>query len=67
MNKFFRNFKEMFGAAIAMDLGTANTLVFIPSKGVFLDEPSIVAIGPDGAVQAVGLEAKKCSGAPTPR
>lgn len=62
MNKFFRNFKEMFGADIAMDLGTANTLVFIPSKGVFLDEPSIVAIGPDGAVQAVGLEAKKMFG-----
>ena len=63
MNNFFSNFKEMFGTDIAMDLGTANTLVYIPSKEVFLNEPSIVAIDTNGGgVQAVGLEAKKMFG-----
>jgi rod shape-determining protein MreB len=49
---------------IAIDLGTANTLIYVRGKGIVLDEPSVVAIrqenGPNGkqVVQAVGLAAK---------
>ena len=62
MTNFFSNIKEMFGTDIAMDLGTANTLVFIPTKEVFMNEPSIVAINQQGKVQAIGIEAKKMFG-----
>ena len=44
---------------IGIDLGTANSLVFIPKKGVILNEPSIVAVSKDeNKVVAVGTEAK---------
>ena len=49
---------------IAIDLGTANTLIYVRGKGIVLDEPSVVAIrqesGPNGkqTIQAVGLAAK---------
>jgi rod shape-determining protein MreB len=49
---------------IAIDLGTANTLIYVRGKGIVLDEPSVVAIrqesGPNGkqAIHAVGLAAK---------
>jgi len=44
---------------IGIDLGTANTLVFLPGQGVILNEPSVVAISvPDNKVLAVGDEAK---------
>ena len=46
-----------------MDLGTANTLIYIPGEGVLLDEPSVVAVNANGGgVQAVGLEAKQMFG-----
>lgn len=48
---------------IAIDLGTANTLVHIPKKGVIINEPSVVAISMiDGTVLAVGREAKEMLG-----
>lgn len=53
---------------LAIDLGTANTLIYVRGKGIILDEPSVVAIrqegGPNGkrTVQAVGLEAKQMLG-----
>ncbi|MEL6422210.1 MAG: rod shape-determining protein, partial [Pseudomonadota bacterium] len=50
---------------IAVDLGTANTLVFVPGKGIILDEPSVVAVQTkDGArkVLAVGETAKSMLG-----
>lgn len=48
---------------IAIDLGTANTLVHIPKKGVIINEPSVVAISIiDGAILAVGKEAKEMIG-----
>ncbi|GAB4236406.1 MAG: rod shape-determining protein [Methyloligellaceae bacterium] len=50
---------------MAIDLGTANTLVYVPGRGVVLDEPSVVAIAHDGAnrtVRAVGAEAKAMLG-----
>ncbi|HJL66047.1 MAG: rod shape-determining protein [Arenicellales bacterium] len=60
-------FKRLFGLFsndLAIDLGTANTLIYVRNKGVILDEPSVVAIrntgsGPTGKdVLAVGQEAK---------
>lgn len=54
----------MFSEDIAIDLGTANTLVHIRDKGIVLDEPSVVAIskGPNRKVVAVGHEAKEMLG-----
>ncbi len=57
----------MFRKRIAMDLGTANTLVMIRSQGIVLNEPSVVAVEKtDGRILAVGREAKECMGR-TPR
>src|SRR5690606_27430689 len=53
---------------LAIDLGTANTLIYVRSKGIVLNEPSVVAIrqegGPSGkkSIQAVGKEAKQMLG-----
>ncbi|MCI0542372.1 rod shape-determining protein [bacterium] len=52
-----------FITKLGIDLGTANTLVFVPGKGVVLNEPSVVAISPhDNRVLAVGLAAKEMVG-----
>ena len=57
-----------FSNDLAIDLGTANTLIYVRGKGIVLDEPSVVAIrqegGPSGkkTIQAVGLEAKQMLG-----
>ena len=52
-----------FGKQLGIDLGTANTLVFVPGKGVVLNEPSVVAISQiDKKVLAVGNEAKEMVG-----
>ena len=51
---------------IAIDLGTANTLIFIPGKGVVLDEPTVVALRSNRTqnptVAAVGIDAKQMLG-----
>ncbi len=48
---------------MAIDLGTANTLVFAPDRGVVLSEPSVVALNEQtGEVHAVGFEAKRMIG-----
>ncbi len=48
---------------IGIDLGTANTLVYVKSKGIVINEPSVVAINKDtGEVIAVGREAKEMLG-----
>jgi rod shape-determining protein MreB and related proteins len=48
---------------MAVDLGTANTLVYVRGRGIVLDEPSVVAINTrNGAVLAVGSEAKRMIG-----
>lgn len=53
----------MFTRKIGIDLGTANTLVFIPKKGVVSNEPSVVAISrDDNKVLAVGNEARDMIG-----
>jgi rod shape-determining protein MreB and related proteins len=57
-----------FNDDLAIDLGTANTLIYLRSKGIVLDEPSVVAIrqegGPSGkkVIQEVGLAAKQMLG-----
>lgn len=53
----------MFTKKIGIDLGTANTLVFLPGKGIVLNEPSVVAVSEqDNRILAVGLEAKAMIG-----
>lgn len=52
-----------FSPKLGIDLGTANTLVFVPGKGVVLNEPSVVAISElDKKILAVGLDAKEMIG-----
>lgn len=53
----------LFGAKLGIDLGTANTLVYVPGKGIILNEPSVVAVaGRDNRILAVGIEAKEMIG-----
>ena len=53
----------MFVKKIGIDLGTTNTLVYIPKRGIVIDEPSVVAISVlDNKVLAVGDEAKEMIG-----
>ena len=53
----------MFIRKIGIDLGTANTLVFIPGKGIVVNEPSVVAVSPiENIVLAVGNQAKEMLG-----
>ena len=60
--------RSYFSSDMAIDLGTANTLIYVRGKGIVLDEPSVVAIrhegGPHGKkiIQAVGHEAKQMLG-----
>ena len=61
------SFGAVIGRDMAVDLGTANTLVYVRGEGIVLDEPSVVAINTnDGRPLAVGLEAKRMIGR-TPR
>lgn len=53
----------MFIRKIGIDLGTANTIVFVPNRGFIINEPTIVALSvPDNTVLAVGREAKEMIG-----
>ena len=52
----------MFIKKIGIDLGTANTLVHVPKKGIIINEPSVVAVTIDNRVMAVGAEAKEMLG-----
>ncbi|TSC96969.1 MAG: rod shape-determining protein MreB [Parcubacteria group bacterium Athens1014_26] len=53
----------MFAKKIGIDLGTTNTIVFVPGKGFIINEPTIVALSlPDNGVLAVGREAKDMIG-----
>ncbi|HRR45644.1 MAG TPA: rod shape-determining protein, partial [Candidatus Paceibacterota bacterium] len=48
---------------IGIDLGTANTVVFIPKKGIIINEPSVVAISQDeNVILAIGSEAREMLG-----
>src|SRR3981189_2545632 len=65
-NKGFHNLRSlfsMFSSDLAIDLGTANTLVFAKGKGIVVNEPSIVALNKNtNEVEAVGKEAKEMLG-----
>ena len=52
----------LFSRDLAIDLGTANTLIYIRGQGIVSNEPSVVAVDMSGAVQAVGNEAKAMLG-----
>ncbi len=64
----FRSLLGLFSNDLSIDLGTANTLIYVRGQGVVLDEPSVVAIrqdrGPGGpkSIAAVGAEAKAMLG-----
>ena len=64
----FGSLRRYFSTDLAIDLGTANTLIYVRGKGIVLDEPSVVSIrhegGPNGkkTIQAVGAEAKAMLG-----
>ena len=53
----------IFSKQLGIDLGTANTLVYVPGKGIVLNEPSVVAVSEsDNVILAVGNEAKEMIG-----
>ncbi|MFP5418658.1 MAG: rod shape-determining protein [Gammaproteobacteria bacterium] len=64
----FKFLTSYFSTDLAIDLGTANTLIYVRDRGIVLDEPSVVSIRTDAAaggkrtVQAVGAEAKQMLG-----
>ncbi|MBI9111795.1 rod shape-determining protein [Maridesulfovibrio ferrireducens] len=66
MASIFDKILGSFSNDLAIDLGTANTLVYVKGKGVMLSEPSVVAVKRDvngvSKVLAVGMEAKKMLG-----
>ena len=60
---FFNRWKGQFQFDVGIDLGTANTLVYVKEKGVIINEPSVVAMNKKtGKVLAIGTEAKKMVG-----
>ena len=61
MFRFLKSLAQMFTYDIGIDLGTANTLVYIKDQGIVLREPSVVAMQGD-QVMAVGEEAKRMVG-----
>jgi rod shape-determining protein MreB len=63
----FKNLRGYFSNDLSIDLGTANTLIYVRGRGIVLDEPSVVAIREESSrggrtVQAVGAEAKSMLG-----
>ncbi|SLM28962.1 cell wall structural complex MreBCD, actin-like component MreB [Desulfamplus magnetovallimortis] len=66
MNLIVDSLLGVFSSDLAIDLGTANTLVYVKGKGIVLSEPSVVAVRTDkrakNRVLAVGAEAKKMLG-----
>src|SRR5512138_828240 len=63
---FFDNLFGMASDDLAIDLGTANTIVYVRGRGIVIDEPSVVAVQKDARgntrVLAVGREAKQMLG-----
>jgi rod shape-determining protein MreB len=63
----FKRIRGLFSNDLSIDLGTANTLIYIPGEGIVLNEPSVVAIKEDKirgtkSIAAVGTEAKQMLG-----
>lgn len=61
-----KRLRGIFSNDISIDLGTANTLIYVSGQGIILDEPSVVALRRDSSAQfrvaAVGIEAKRMLG-----
>ena len=61
----FKRLRGMFSSDLSIDLGTANTLIYVKDRGIVLDEPSVVAIRQQNgqkSVAAVGMDAKRMLG-----
>ena len=63
----FNLFRGMFSSDLSIDLGTANTLIYVRGEGLVLDEPSVVAIAEDPQdgrkkIVAYGSQAKQMLG-----
>jgi len=61
----FKGLRGIFSRDLSIDLGTANTLIYVREEGIVLNEPSVVAIRNQGnqkTVAAVGLDAKRMLG-----
>lgn len=57
------SFSGFFSSDIAIDLGTANTLIYVKGKGIVIREPSVVAIGRENRkIKAIGSEAREMLG-----
>jgi rod shape-determining protein MreB len=58
-----QGFKKAFSNDIGIDLGTANTLVYLKHHGIVINEPSVVAVNQKtGQIVAVGIDAKQMLG-----
>lgn len=63
IKKYFDKFYRLFSNDIGIDLGTANTLVYLRGRGIVINEPSVVAVNQKtGRVVAVGAQAKEMLG-----
>src|ERR1700733_451489 len=67
IRRAYNRLMGMFSSDLAIDLGTANTLVYAKNRGLIIDEPSVVAVhknprGGPSRVLAVGREAKEMLG-----
>jgi rod shape-determining protein MreB len=68
LNSMLKALRGLFSNDLSIDLGTANTLIYVKGKGIVLDEPSVVAVRHYGGgdrtktIAAVGLEAKEMIG-----
>lgn len=61
----FKKIRGLFSNDLSIDLGTANTLIYVRGKGIVLDEPSVVAIrvhNGQKVIEAVGMDAKRMLG-----
>ncbi len=61
----FKRIRGMFSSDLSIDLGTANTLIYVRGEGIVLDEPSVVAIRShkgQKSIEAVGVDAKRMLG-----
>ena len=59
----FNNFREKFSKDLGIDLGTANTLVYVKGKGIVINEPSVVAVNKKTKqILAIGNDARKMVG-----
>ena len=61
----FKFIRGLFSRDLAIDLGTANTLIYVRDQGIVLNEPSVVAIRTQGnqkTIAAVGMDAKRMLG-----